>query len=180
LINDLLDLAKIESGKVELALEAVNCHLLLEEVAATLRPLALAKGLSFELQLPPEEVTLTADRRALSQIIINLCNNAIKFTEQGKVCLMLDQQHDAGHQWTEIRVVDSGIGIRPEEQARLFQAFIQVEGAKSRREGTGLGLYLSQKLAGLLGGQITFESVFGKGSIFTLRMKPNGMDLRKP
>ncbi|MCI0579534.1 MAG: PAS domain S-box protein [Chloroflexi bacterium] len=169
LINDLLDLAKIESGKVELNFEPVPCREVLEEVATTLRPLAESKGLRFELRLPEDEFVLHTDRRALSQIVINLANNAIKFTEKGQVGLTLGRRQDNGRSLTEVSISDTGVGIRAEDQARLFQAFAQLETTTARRhEGTGLGLHLSQKLADLLGGYITFESEYGQGSTFTL------------
>jgi signal transduction histidine kinase len=166
LINDLLDLAKIESGKVELNLEWVACRGVLEEIMQTLRPLAAGKGLNFNLQLPNEdEVVLRTDRRALSQILNNLINNAIKFTDQGAVELSLRKTDDT----VEIVVTDTGIGIKPEDQAKLFAAFTRLDGRISpRTEGAGLGLHLSQKLAALLGGRIQFESVPGKGSMFSL------------
>ncbi|HEV3073418.1 MAG TPA: ATP-binding protein, partial [Thermoanaerobaculia bacterium] len=168
LINDLLDLAKIESGKVELNLEQVDCRGVVEEVVSSLRPLAEAKGLAFELGSPSGEWMVATDRRALSQILINLTNNAIKFTEQGWVRLELVQREGNGHH-TEIRVSDSGIGIRDEDKARLFQAFEQLRASGGRaQEGTGLGLHLSQKLATLLGARIEFESEFGRGSTFRL------------
>jgi PAS domain S-box-containing protein len=176
LINDLLDLAKIESGKVELHPEPVACQEVVQEVAATLRPLAESKGLHFALDLPETTLTLQTDRRALSQIMINLTNNAIKFTEQGEVRLELKHFKRNGHWLTEINVSDTGRGIRKEHQTHLFQAFEQIENdgpraRPSRRyEGTGLGLYLSQKLARLLGGAISFQSEFGRGSTFTLRL----------
>jgi PAS domain S-box-containing protein len=166
LINDLLDLAKIESGKVELNLEWVACRGVLEEIMQTLRPLAAGKGLNFDLQLPEEgEVVLRTDRRALSQILINLINNAIKFTDQGAVELSLRKIDDT----VEIVVTDTGVGIKPEDQVKLFAAFTRLNGRISpRTEGAGLGLHLSQKLAALLGGRIQFESVPGKGSMFSL------------
>jgi protein-histidine pros-kinase len=163
----LLDLAKIESGKVELRFEPVPCGEVLEELAATLRPLAEAKGLLFETHLSEQDVALPTDRRALSQILINLANNAIKFTEKGSVRVEFGQRRVNGHPGIAFSVVDTGIGIRPENQVKLFQAFEQVD-PNRRSEGTGLGLHLSQKLAALLGGHIEFESEFGKGSRFTL------------
>jgi protein-histidine pros-kinase len=171
LINDLLDLAKIESGKVELHFEPVHCQSVLQEVANALRPLAEGKGLAFAVQMPTPECVVQTDRRALSQIIINLTNNAIKFSERGEVCLALEQRRDNGRMVTEIRVVDTGIGIRPEDQAKLFEAFSQVDVSAARRhEGTGLGLYLSQKLAALLRGSISFVSAYGQGSTFTITL----------
>ena len=171
LINDLLDLAKIESGKLELHLEAVGCQRVIDEVASALRPLAESKGLTSSIDTQPNDIVILTDRRALSQIIINLTNNAIKFTEHGSVRLALDQQHDKGRTLTRVTVTDTGVGIRDEDQMKLFQAFTQVGSSGTRRhEGTGLGLHVSQKLAGLLGGQITFGSEHGKGSTFTLTL----------
>ena len=171
LINDLLDLAKIESGKVELEFEPVTCQSVIEEVRTTLGPMADAKGLHIDLQLPPEELVVRTDRRALSQIITNLTSNAVKFTDEGSVGITLSQQGGNGSPRTVIRVRDSGRGIKPEDQARLFEAFAQMDSmTKRRNEGTGLGLHLSQKLAGLLGGHISFESQFGVGSTFTLTL----------
>jgi PAS domain S-box-containing protein len=169
LINDLLDLAKIESGKVQVNLEPIACASVIEQVATALRPLAEGKGLRFEARIPKADIMVQADRRALSQILLNLTNNAIKFTEKGSVKLEVNQRQTNGVARTEISVSDTGIGIRPEDQARLFQAFTRVTTNDARRfEGTGLGLHLSQKLAHLLGGHITLESEYGKGTTFTL------------
>src|SRR5262249_33698395 len=140
LINDLLDLAKIESGKVVLNFEPVNCGDVVNEVATALGPLAKAKGLQFEVVIPDGDVVVAADRRALSQIMINLTNTAIKFPERGFVRIELARPN--GH--VELSVADSGIGICEEDQARLFQPFEQVHGStKHTFEGTGLGLHLS-------------------------------------
>jgi len=169
LINDLLDLAKIESGKVELQPEPVACKAVLDEVSAALKPLGEGKGLKFETRAPQGEPMVNTDRRALTQILLNLTNNAIKFTDRGAVKIELAQQRDNGLLRTRFTVVDTGVGIAAADQAKLFQAFEQlgVSGAR-RHEGTGLGLHLSQKLAALLGGRIEFESEAGKGSRFTL------------
>ena len=169
LINDLLDLAKIESGKVEMQFDEVSCRDLLAEIASTLTPLAEAKGLKFQSSPLDRDLTIRTDRRALSQIVINLANNAIKFTDAGTVRLACERRRHDGQPTTEISVIDTGAGIRPEDKARLFQAFEQLESTAARRhEGTGLGLHLSQKLATLLGGHITFDSEFGRGSTFTV------------
>jgi two-component system sensor histidine kinase/response regulator len=171
LINDLLDLAKIEAGKVELKFETTDCKAVVEEVVTTLRPQAESKRLALQVTLPDQALTISADRRALSQIIINLANNAIKFTERGSVHLKVSPGEANGRRMVEFSVEDTGIGIRPEDQLKLFAAFTQVGQASRGREGTGLGLHLSQKLAELLGGKITFRSEYGKGSTFTLALK---------
>src|SRR5688572_8361810 len=169
LINDLLDLAKIESGKVEVHFERVSCQSVIDEVASALSPLAVTKGLTFAVTPAAENFAVQTDRRALSQILINLTNNAIKFTERGRVSLDVARRHAEGQARIEISIRDTGTGISPEDKARLFQAFEQIESMSSRRhEGTGLGLYLSQKLAALLGGTITCDSELGQGSTFTV------------
>jgi PAS domain S-box-containing protein len=169
LIADLLDLAKIESGKVELNLEPVACESVINEVATALGPMAATKGLTFEVKVPTESLVVMTDRRAITQILLNLANNAIKFTERGRVTIELNQTLRNGASLTGISVIDTGIGIRAEDQEKLFEAFTQVEAMGARRyEGSGLGLHLSRKLASLLGGSISLESEFGKGSNFTL------------
>jgi signal transduction histidine kinase len=173
LINDILDVAKIEAGKVTLSLEQVHCQQLVAEVTDTLRPLAAQKGLQLFVDLPEEPIMLQTDRRALAQIMINLANNAIKFTEKGMVRLALTQRQDEDRALiTEFSVADSGSGIKEEDQAKLFQAFSQLDNTSTRHaEGAGLGLYLSQNLANLIGGSLFFSSDFGKGSTFTLALK---------
>ena len=115
------------------------------------------------------DLLICTDRRALSQILLNLLNNAIKFTERGQVRLEVARRDEDGRITTLIRISDTGIGIRPEQQSRLFEAYVQgADIGTHPREGTGLGLYLSRKLAGLLGGGIEFTSEFGQGSTFTL------------
>ena len=172
LINDILDVAKIEAGKVTLSMEDVRCQELLAEVADTLRPLAQQKGLALEVDVAPQPIVLHTDRRALTQILINLANNAIKFTEKGKVRISLSQRADGNGVVTEFAVADSGAGIRQEDQAKLFQAFSQLDATSTRHaEGAGLGLYLCQNLANLIGGSLFFSSDFGHGSTFTLALK---------
>jgi signal transduction histidine kinase len=147
----------------------VACQGVLDEVTTALAPAAAEKGLRLMRSAPQPGLLLQTDRRALSQILINLVNNAIKFTEAGEVTVVLSQRPSVKGNITEISVADTGVGIRAEDQARLFHAFEQVSSSEMRRrEGTGLGLYLSQKLAGLLGGRIEFESEYGHGSLFRL------------
>jgi PAS domain S-box-containing protein len=172
LINDLLDLAKIESGSVELQLETVPCMPVLDEVAQTLRPMAQSKGLRFEIDTTERTLEVRADRRALQQILLNLTNNALKFTNQGSVTVALRTLAEGGRRWAEFAVIDTGIGIDALDQARLFQAFTQVGMANTRKaEGSGLGLHLSYKLAELMGGRIDVASEAGRGSRFALRLE---------
>ncbi|MES2162373.1 MAG: ATP-binding protein [Pseudomonadota bacterium] len=171
LINDILDVAKIEAGKVTLELETVQCQHLVNDVVDTLRPLALQKGLQLEVELVEESIVLETDRRALTQILLNLANNAIKFTESGKVRVTLSKRAGEGRGIVEFAVADSGAGIREEDQAKLFQAFSQLDSTSTRHaEGAGLGLYLCQNLANLIGGSLFFKSDFGQGSTFTLAL----------
>jgi len=171
LINDLLDLAKIESGSIELSLERTSCNAVVDEVATTLRPLAEAKKLELVVEQPPGELLLNTNSRALSQIMINLTNNAIKFTQSGQIVIRLRRTEQAPNPKLELSVSDTGCGIPKEDQSRLFQAFTQIDAGPTRRyEGTGLGLHLSQKLASLLGAWITCESESGRGSRFTLHL----------
>ena len=168
LINDLLDLAKIESGRVELQLESLDCAAVLEEVVQTLRPTADTKGLWLRVEHPLRPVPVRADRRALQQILINLTSNALKFTQEGGVGLAVAVEGGR----VGIAVRDTGVGISAEDQARLFQAFTQVgERGAHKAEGTGLGLHLSVKLAELMEGRIDVASEPGRGSVFTLWLK---------
>jgi signal transduction histidine kinase len=175
LINDILDVAKIEAGKLTLSIEPVHCQELMTEVADTLRPLAQQKGLALEMALgeagqPP--AIIDTDRRALTQILINLLNNAIKFTEQGTVRISLAQREEDGVLVTEMSIADSGAGIKEEDQAKLFQAFSQLDSTSTRHvEGAGLGLYLCQNLANAIGGALFFNSDYGSGSTFTLALR---------
>lgn len=165
LINDLLDLAKIEAGKTELHIETVDCQAVLEEIASTLRPAAAAKGLALKLEPGTVPLAAFADRRALHQVVLNLAGNAVKFTSAGEVTLRLQQR--MGHVVIEVR--DTGVGIAQHDQSRLFKAFSQVGGARTTAgEGTGLGLHLSNRLAELMQGHIEVRSQLGQGSCFAL------------
>lgn len=171
LINDLLDVAKLSANKVTLNLEPVDCKTLIEEVSATLELEARRKGLAFAVHTPPVDVLLLTDRRALSQILINLVGNAIKFTQQGRVDVVLQDLQLPTGRAVQLRVQDTGPGIPLHEQPRLFEAFSRVESADRRHhEGTGLGLHLSRKLAEALGGTLGFDSTEGLGSSFTLQL----------
>ncbi|MBT9514268.1 MAG: PAS domain S-box protein [Acidovorax sp.] len=173
LINDLLDVAKLSANKVTLNLEPVDCRTLIEEVSAALELEARRKGLAFSVHTPSEPVLLTTDRRALSQILINLVGNAIKFTQEGRVDVALHELPlPGGGRAVQLRVQDTGLGIAQQELPRLFEAFSRVESADRRHhEGTGLGLHLSRKLAEALGGTLGFDSEEGRGSTFVLELQ---------
>jgi len=171
LINDLLHLARIEAGKVELQLQPTDCAALVAEVVATLRPQAEARQLDLSVRIPRPSLMFRTDARAFSQIVLNLTSNAIKFTERGSVCLQLSETEADGRRQLALSVTDSGPGICQQDMAALFEPFMQGQASRRNREdGTGLGLHLSRKLAELLGGSLTCHSVFGSGSVFTLRL----------
>jgi len=167
LINDLLDVAKIDAGKLELSPEQVNLNQLLEEIFGTFSLQADEKALQLSLELPDQPVNLETDRRALSQILMNLTSNGLKFTSNGGVRLKLSQ---SDHHQITVSVRDTGPGIDPSVQQNLFQPFSRGVLSSRKTEGTGLGLYLSQKLATQLGGAISLTSSTDQGSEFTLRL----------
>lgn len=163
LINDLLDLARVESGRVEPTIEEFDPADVIREAIDTIAPLAERKGLVLDelLELP---VAIRTDRKMFFQVLLNLLNNAVKFTHHGQV--RLETRLVDGELVVSIR--DTGIGITAEQMPMLFEAFRQVDGsARKRYEGTGLGLYLCRKLLNLLGGRIWVESEYGKSSVFT-------------
>ena len=171
LINDLLDLARIEAGKVELRVESIGCQELLEEVAVGLRPLADEKSLELAVPAAPDRLEVRSDRRALSQILINFANNAIKFTDEGSIRLEVSQRADDEALVTRFSVIDTGCGIKPGDQERMFAAFEQIGASGAHPyEGTGLGLFICLRLANFIGASITFVSEFGEGSAFTLEV----------
>ncbi len=168
LINDILDVAKIESGKASVNPEPVRVQEIVREVMDSLRAMAEQKRLQFEADLPSVPIIAVTDRRALQQILLNLTNNAIKYTQTGSVNVEVDG--GAGDRIV-IAVRDTGIGIAEEDRARLFEAFEQLDASSTRRfQGVGLGLHLSQRLATMIRATLDCESAFGKGSVFTLTL----------
>ena len=174
LINDLLDLARIDSGAVEVNLSPIDAGAAIEQVLTTLRPMAQARQLGLEALLPAARVSVMAETRALQEILLNLTSNAIKFTEAGQVSIELATVPAAvGGREVHIRVRDTGVGMNSDELARLFSAFTRMGDAsqRGRVEGTGLGLYLCRKLAELQQGRISVSSEPGQGSCFTLMLR---------
>ena len=168
LINDILDLSKIEAGHIQARPEAVSMQRLTEDVRQLFQPVADDRGLAFEIELDAGADLMETDRQRLEQILKNLLSNAFKFTEIGGVKLGISAQ--PGDR-IAFAVSDTGIGISPEQQTGIFEAFQQADGTISRRYGgTGLGLSISRELARLLGGRITLESRVGEGSVFTLTL----------
>ncbi len=168
LINGILDIAKIEAGKMELSLETIYIEPLLTEILSTLKPLSIKKQIKISIQREKDTNAVVADEAKLKQIIYNLLGNAIKFTPEGEaisICIGMVEK------MVRISVIDSGIGISPEDQKKLFRPFTQLDSTYSRRyQGTGLGLALTKELVELHGGRIWVESEVGKGSKFSFEI----------
>ncbi len=170
LINEVLDLSKIEAGKLELNPEPVNLARLVDEVIGTAGQLAEKNNNRLIVEAQENVGALKADPMRLKQILLNLLSNACKFTKEGEVALRVRKVVD-GRDWVELAVADTGIGLSAEQQAKLFQDFTQADSLTARRYGgTGLGLALSRKLARMMGGDVTVASEPGKGSVFTVRL----------
>ncbi|MFL6833734.1 MAG: response regulator [Xanthobacteraceae bacterium] len=170
LINQVLDLSKIEAGKLELSPETVNVAPLLEDIIGTARQLAEHNKNRLVVESPDNLGSLTVDPMRLRQILLNLLSNACKFTKQGEVRLRVKRVVD-GRDWIVIAVADTGIGMTPEQQAKLFEEFTQADSSTARQYGgTGLGLAITRKLARMMGGDVTAASEPGKGSVFTVRL----------
>ena len=170
LINQVLDLSKIEAGKLELSPDWVNLTPLINEVVDTARPLAEQNNNRLMVKCQENLGSLTVDPMRLRQILLNLLSNACKFTKQGEVTLLARKLVNEGN-WIEFAVSDTGIGMTPEQQAKLFEEFTQADSSTARQYGgTGLGLAITRKLARMMGGDVTLTSEAGKGSTFTVRL----------
>ncbi|MEJ2218190.1 MAG: GAF domain-containing protein [Gemmatimonadota bacterium] len=171
LINDILDLSKIEAGKTELFLESFDLEQLIGEVADTVAPLVARNDNRLELDVEPVG-EMHADLTKVRQVLFNLLSNASKFTENGSIRLTARRGAEGdGQEWIQVDVADSGIGMTPEQLGRLFEAFSQAEASTTRRfGGTGLGLALSRRFCRLMGGDVTVSSEPGVGSTFTVRL----------
>jgi len=174
LINEILDLSKIEAGKLELNVEPINLARLIDEVIGTAGQLAEKNKNRLTVEAQEGLGAITADPLRLKQILLNLLSNACKFTKEGEVALRVRKVAD-GRDRVELAVADSGIGMTAEQQAKLFQDFTQADSLTARRYGgTGLGLAISRKLARMMGGDVTVTSEPGKGSVFTVRLPGTG------
>ena len=170
LINDVLDISKIEAGELEVSYEDFNMRAVVNQVAQSLMPLAEQKGLSLSVEVAPEVGMLASDERRVRQVLINLANNAIKFTEKGAVKIVCRKRESR----IEVEVTDSGIGIKEEDMDNLFKPFQQLDTGVSRRyEGTGLGLSVCKRIIDMLGGNIRVRSQIGKGATFTFTLPLN-------
>ena len=175
LINQVLDLSKIEAGKLELNPQTVQLAPLIDEVIGTARQLAEQNKNRLIAEVQDNLGTLTVDPMRLRQILLNLLSNACKFTKEGEVKLRARRVSNGRH-WIELSISDTGIGMTPEQQAKLFEEFTQADATTAQRfGGTGLGLAITRKLARMMGGDVTVTSEPGKGSVFTVRL-PAGAD----
>jgi signal transduction histidine kinase/CheY-like chemotaxis protein len=179
LINDILDLSKIESGKMELLLEDFELAALVHDVESTIHPLVEKNKNVLVVRCAPGVGSMHADVTRLRQVLFNLLSNASKFTERGEVSLEVAREAGPDGDQIVFRVKDTGIGMSPEQQARLFEAFMQADVSTSRRYGgTGLGLAISQRFCQMMGGDVTVASVPGQGSVFTVRLPARVPDRR--
>jgi PAS domain S-box-containing protein len=169
LVNDILDLAKIEAGKMPVHVESVNVGLLIRELGQTIEPMVRRKNLEYRVSIDPETSVLETDRTKVKQVLLNLLSNAVKFTHQGHIAV--SARPDDRGDGVVIEVADSGIGIKEEDIQKIFDDFRQVDQSSTREYGgTGLGLSITKKLLHLLGGTVFVDSEPGGGSTFTIRL----------
>ncbi|MEO7648008.1 MAG: ATP-binding protein, partial [Gemmatimonadaceae bacterium] len=167
LVNDVLDLSKIEAGKIELAMQPVQFPSLIEDLFVTVAPFAAENKTELRLEMDGDPVTIASDPRRVRQVLLNLVSNAIKFGAGNPVSVISRATPERG---VQIDVVDSGAGIAPEDSSRIFDEFVQL--GQSQQPGTGLGLPISRRLVELLGGTLELESEVGKGSRFRVTLPP--------
>jgi signal transduction histidine kinase len=171
LINDILDLSKIEAGRMELAVSSFAVAPLIADVAKTIEPLAVKNGNKVVAHCDREIGTMHADQMRLRQALLNLMSNANKFTERGTITLDARHRQENSSDWVTLAVADTGIGMTPEQMGKLFQEFSQASSSTaSKYGGTGLGLVISKRFCQMMGGDIAVESEPGRGSTFTIRL----------
>jgi signal transduction histidine kinase len=171
LVTDVLDLSKIEAGRMDLHIDTVDAAAIVRTVVDTSATLAAAGGNQLSVDGLEMLGTIQSDPVKLQQVLLNLVGNACKFTSSGRVHVGCRRERGGPADWVVIDVTDTGIGMTPEQMTRLFGQFMQADSSTTRRfGGTGLGLAISQQLCAMLGGAITVQSEFGRGSTFTLRV----------
>jgi signal transduction histidine kinase len=179
LINDILDLSKIEAGRMELHLETFSLVPVIKDVAKTIEPMAGKNGNRVVIDCPADLGAIHADQTRFRQSLLNLASNANKFTEKGTITIAAHQEQENGRDWITVAVADTGIGMTPEQMAKLFQEFSQASSATaSKYGGTGLGLAISKRFCQMMGGDIAVESNPGRGSTFTIRL-PRIVEIHK-
>ncbi len=172
LVNNILDLSKVEAGRMDLYLETFDLTRLIHQVISTVQPMIEKKGNQIEVELPEiPELSMHADVTKVSQILLNLLSNANKFTEAGRIKLSITQVHIDLKDWFYLAISDTGIGMTPDQMSKLFQAFSQADSSTTRKYGgTGLGLAISREFSRIMGGDIDVKSEFGKGTTFTVKL----------
>jgi signal transduction histidine kinase len=176
LINDILDLSKIEAGKMTIHAETFEVPTLLQDVMSTIQPLIEKNGNTLTLETGPELGDMHSDVTRVRQVLLNLLSNASKFTSKGTVTLGVRRERVDGASWMVFSVRDSGIGMTPDQVSKLFLPFTQADSSTTRKYGgTGLGLAISRAFCTMMGGEIRVESAWGQGSTFTVRL-PASMD----
>jgi CheY-like chemotaxis protein len=171
LINEILDLSKIEAGKMELFLEQFDVNTLVRDVVATVQPLVETNANTLQVDCSTDLGAMTADLTKVRQSLFNLLSNACKFTSNGTITLEVRRETINEGPWLSFRVRDTGIGMTPEQVAKLFQAFSQADASTTRQfGGTGLGLAISRQFCQMMGGDITVESAYGEGSTFAIKL----------
>jgi PAS domain S-box-containing protein len=171
LINDILDLSKIEAGRMDLSLETFDVALMIQDAATTIQPLVEKNHNTLAISCADDLGTMRADLTKVRQSLFNLLSNACKFTAQGTITLAVSRETVAGTVWVTFRVADTGIGMPPEQMEKLFQVFVQADASTTRQYGgTGLGLAITRHFCQMMGGDISVESALGQGSTFTIRL----------
>ncbi len=180
LINDILDLSKIEAGKMELYLETFDLDTMIDDVASTVQPMVTKNANSLHIERASDLGTMYADQIKVRQGLFNLLSNAAKFTHAGIVTLNAERQRMDSRDWIVFRVTDTGIGLSPEQIIKLFQDFTQADASTTRKfGGTGLGLALTRRFCQMMGGDVTLHSVLGEGSTFTIKLPMHVVQLEK-
>ncbi len=179
IISDILDLSKIEAGRMDLHLEKFEIEPLIRGVEAIIKPMVDQRGNTLEINCPKNIGTMKADLTKARQNIFNLLSNASKFTEKGKVSLNVQRETIDGEEWIKFEVSDTGIGMTKEQMGRLFESFRQADSSTTRKYGgTGLGLAITRRFARMLGGDVFVESEFGRGSTFTIMHPTDVQEIR--
>ena len=175
LINDVLDITKIETGKMEFTYENFDLSKFIHELASTIQPLMETKDNAFQINIAEELGEMYADATKLRQILLNLLSNASKFTEHGQITLEVTSVNEQGDKWFKFRVTDTGIGMPQEKLDNLFDLFTQIDASPTRQhDGAGLGLAITKQFTELMGGTISVESQLGEGSTFSVQLPANG------
>jgi signal transduction histidine kinase len=170
LVNEVLDLSKIEAGKMELDVKECNVSELLREIVGTTEAAAAENGNTLSCRIAPSLGIIFCDAAKFRNMVGQIVDNAVKFTQNGSVKLAAERELDSAGDWLVVNVIDTGIGIAPDQIGHLFEKFTVVDDSSSSKYGgTGLGLALSQRLSKLMGGEILVESAVGRGSRFTIR-----------